>query len=215
MIITAINKHSWKAYNQAAGASTTGISAGGALDLTEIPSGITPVVGDSLCILDASDNTTDTVLISALNTLFKAYAQLPADQANSLFYLAGEVDYSTSASKVAVKFSDHSGATAIPAKGQLVLALVSNTVANAGGTASVISIAKDNTPTAKICGDHTITVADSVFTNVVGNCRMLKPAATADSIVATSEDIYVVGASDTSRTHAGKVFVFLVFMKTA
>jgi hypothetical protein len=215
MIIPAYNKHSWKAYNAAAGAATTGIGATGILDLTEMPSGITPVVADSLAILKASDNTTDTVLISALNTLLKAYAQLPADQANSLFYLSGEVDYSTSASLVAVKFSDHLGATAIPAKGQLVAAFVSNTVANAGGTATVVSIAKDGTPTVKICGDHTITVADTVFTNAVGNCRMLMPVSGANSKVSTSEDIYVVGAADTSRSHAGKVFVFLLFMKTA
>jgi hypothetical protein len=213
--MTAVNNHSWKRENAAAGSSTVGIDAGGTLDFTELSAITDPAVTDTMALVDASDGVTRKVVLSYVNTLFHAAAQMTNDLANSLFYLSGEVDYSTSASKVAVLFSDHSGATAIPAKGQLVAALVSNTVANAGGTATVISIAKDSTPTAKICGDHTITVADTTFTNLVGNCRLLMPVSGANSKVATTEDIYVVGAADTSRSHAGKVFVLLIFMKTA
>jgi hypothetical protein len=143
-------------------------------------------------------------------------AHLVAGEMSSLFFFSAEVDYSTSANLVATKISNHSDATALAAKGTLIAAFISNTVANTGGTATVLSIAKDGTPTAKMCADVTNTVADTVFCNALNNGWMPMPVSGANAIVdPASEDIYVVAAADASRAHTGKVFVFLVFKKTA
>jgi hypothetical protein len=130
-----------------------------------------------------------------------------------MFYFATEFDFSGSDNKVATKISDHGGATALLAKGKLVAALVAVTQATTGTTSNVISIAKDNTPTAKLCGDCTITIADD--TNKVGCNFMLMPVAGANAIVdPASEDIYAV-ADVSSGRNAGKVYIVLVFVKTA
>jgi hypothetical protein len=186
------------------------------IDAHSITNKAAPVVTDEVIGFDAIGSVNMRAPLSALNTLFQAYAQLPADQKSSLFFLsADDVNYSSSASLVAVKISDHAGTNPIPAKGQLVAALVCNKVANAGGTASVISLAKDGTPTAKMTADWTITVANTDHSNTVGNARLLLPVAGANSIVNTGEDIYIVGAADTSRTDTGRLSVLLIFMKTA
>lgn len=174
------------------------------------------LVSDVATAMVGVSATTGLTAAAGVMSVAARLVNLVAGQASSLFYVAQEVDYSTSANLVAVKAFDHAGATALPAKGTLVAAFISNTVANSGGTATVISIAKDATPTVKMCADTTNTVADTVFSNRIGNCFFPMPVSGAAAICdPATEDIYVVAAADASRAHTGKVFVFLVFMKTA
>lgn len=176
-----------------------------------------PVAADEAWISDSAVSyVSRRCTLSNLATYFGSMAAMQPDLKRSLFFFAAAVDYSTSASKVAVKISDHSGATALAAKGKLLAAFIVNTAANAGGTATTLSIAKDNTPTNKMCNDVVITVADVVYSNVVGNCMMGAPVSGANAIVdPASEDIYAVAAADTSRSHVGAVYILLVFQKTA
>lgn len=153
------------------------------------------------------------VTLANMAAFHGAIAQMPADIASSLFFFAVEFDFRTSASLVATKISDHAGATALAAKGKLIAAIASITQVANGTTTNVISIAKDGTPTVKLCGDLTITIAD--VTNKLGCGFMLMPVAGANAIVnPASEDIYAVAAGSANRT-AGKVYLLLVFQKTA
>lgn len=151
--------------------------------------------------------------LANMAVFYRAIAQMPADIASSLFFIATEFDFSGAATLVATKISDHAGATALAAKGKLIAAIAAVTQVANGTTTDVISIAKDGTPTVKLCGDLTITIAD--VTNKVGCAFMLMPVSGANAIVdPASEDIYAVAAGSANRT-AGKVYLLLVFQKTA
>lgn len=151
--------------------------------------------------------------LANMAVFYRAIAQMPVDIASSLFFFAVEFDFSTAATLVATKISDHTAASALAAKGKLIAAIMAVTQVANGTTTDVISIAKDGTPTAKLCGDCTITIAD--VTNKLGCAFMLMPVAGANAIVdPASEDIYAVAASSANRT-TGKVYVLLVFQKTA
>lgn len=167
-------------------------------------------------LVEAMRGTTSATGLSSSNgvlTVAAKIAHLVAGEASSLFFFADEFDFSGSADLVATKISDHAGATALAAKGTLIAAFVAVTQVANGTTTDVISIAKDGTPTAKLCGDCTITIAD--VTNKVGCNFMLMPVTGANAVVdPASEDIYAVAAASAGRT-AGKVYVFLVFQKTA
>lgn len=258
---------------RAAGIGLTAGSGGGQdLDLNELTAKDTPVMADSVALVDSSDDSskkatltnclkilgetaagtnatsglseTDGVLrvnvggvtantspatankvlveqggvnksitLANMAAFYGAIAQMPVDIASSLFFFAAEFDFSGSANLVATKISDHAGATVLAAKGKLIAAIMAVTQVANGTTTDVISIAKDGTPTAKLCGDLTITIADC--TNKVGCAFMLMPVSGANAIVdPASEDIYAVAASSANRT-TGKVYVLLVFQKTA
>lgn len=153
------------------------------------------------------------VTLANMAAFYRAIAQMPVDIASSLFFFATEFDFSGAATLVATKISDHAGASALAAKGKLIAAVMAVTQVANGTTTDVISIAKDGTPTAKLCGDVTITIAD--VTNKVGCAFMLMPVSGANAIVdPASEDIYAVAAASVGRT-AGKVYLLLVFQKTA
>lgn len=170
-----------------------------------------PAVADKTLIEVGGVN--KSVTLANMAALYRAIAQMPVDIASSLFFFATEFDFSGSANLIATKISNHSDATALAAKGKLIAAIVSVTQIADGTTTDVISIAKDGTPTVKICGDLTITIAD--VTNKVGCAFMLMPVSGNNAKVdPATEDIYAVAASSAGRS-AGKVYIVLVFQKTA
>jgi hypothetical protein len=176
-----------------------------------ITSNASPVAANKVIVEQSGVN--KSVTLANMAAFYRAIAQMPVDIASSLFFFATAFDFSTSASLVATKISDHTDATALAAKGKLIAAIIAVTQVANGTTTDVISIAKDGTPTVKLCGDLTITIAD--VTNKVGCAFMLMPVSGANAIVdPATEDIYVVAASSSGRT-TGKVYVVLVFQKTA
>lgn len=213
-------------------ASSTALTASGGVLTVSPTEVVTDVAADSLIIRDATDSkvhrdtiadvvglmagsaaTTGLSSTGGVLTVAAKIAHLVAGEASSLFFFAKEFDFSGSANLVATKISDHAGATALAAKGTLVAAFVAVTQIANGTTSNVISIAKDGTPTAKLCGDCTITLADC--TNKVGSVFMLMPVTGANAVIdPASEDIYAVADASATRS-AGKVYILLVFQKTA
>ena len=220
--------------------TSTGLSsADGVLsvNIAGLDAKATPIAADSVMVCDSADTnalkevtltnlakpladvmagtaaTTGLSSTGGVLTVAAKIAHLVAGEASSLFFFAKEFDFSGSANLVATKISDHAGATALAAKGTLVAAFVAVTQIANGTTSDVISIAKDGTPTAKLCGDCTITLADC--TNKVGSAFMLMPVSGVNAVVdPASEDIYAVAAASDGRS-AGKVYILLVFQKTA
>lgn len=194
--------------------ATTGLSeVDGAMrvNVGGVTANTSPAAANKVLVEQSGVN--KSVTLANMAAFYRAIAQMPVDIASSLFFFATEFDFSGSASLVATKISDHAGATALAAKGKLIAAILAVTQVADGTTTDVISIAKDGTPTAKLCGDATITIED--VTNKVGCAFMLMPVSGANAIVdPASEDIYAVAAASSGRT-AGKVYVVLVFQKTA
>jgi hypothetical protein len=142
-------------------------------------------------------------------TVAAKIAHLVADEKSALFIETGEFDFSSAATAIDTKVID-----ALPAKGQLLCALISVSQATNGTTSNVISISKAAAAATKMTGDLTITIADTVYLNHVNNCLVMWPVAGANSIVASGGDVYLYAAASAGRT-AGKVKYVLVFMKTA
>jgi hypothetical protein len=146
----------------------------------------------------------DGVLTAAIKLL-----HLVADEKSALFVETGEFDFSGSAGAVDTKKID-----SMAAKGQLLFALISVSQVADGTTSAVLSISKAAAAATKMATDLTITLADTVYQNKVGNCMIMWPVAGADSIVASEGDVYLYAAASGGRT-AGKVKYALFFIKTA
>jgi len=136
-------------------------------------------------------------------------AHLVADEKSAIFVETGEFDFGGSADAVDTKVID-----AMAAKGQLLFALISVSEVADGTTSAVLSISKAAAAATKMTGDLTITLAETVYQNVIGNCLMMWPVAGADSIAAAAGDVYLYAAASVGRT-AGIVNYALVFLKTA
>lgn len=181
------------------------------VNIGETTANTSPVTANKVLVEQGGVN--KSITLANMAAFYNAIAQMPVDIASSLFFFAVEFDFSGSANLIATKISDHAGASALAAKGKLIAAIASVTQVANGTTTDVISIAKDGTPTAKLCGDLTITIAD--VTNKAGCAFVLMPVAGANAILdPASEDIYAVAASSAGRS-AGKIYLVLVFQKTA
>lgn len=147
---------------------------------------------------------TDGVLTAAIKLL-----HLVADEKSSLFVETGEFDFSGSADAVDTKKID-----VMAAKGELLFALISVSQVADGTASAVISISSTAAIANKMAGDLSITLADTVYQNKVGNLMMMWPVAGADRIVSSGGDVYLYAASSAGRT-AGKVKYVLVFRKSS
>jgi len=136
-------------------------------------------------------------------------AHLVADEKSSIFVETGSFDFSTAATAVDVKIID-----SLAAKGQLLFALISLSQVSNGTTSNVLSLSKTAAIGAKMTGDLTVTLTDTVYTNAVNNCLVMWPVSGANSIVAAEGDVYMYAAASANRT-AGKANYVLVFRKTA
>lgn len=209
-----------------------------AVDIAGLDGKTTPIADDSVMICDSADtnalkeatltnlakpladvmagtaSATGLSDSSGVLTVAAKIAHLVAGEMSSLFYFATEFDFSGSASAIATKISDHSGASALAAKGTLIAAFMAITQVPNGTTTDVLSISKDSTPTNKMTGDLTITLASTQVT-AIGNVFSVMPVSGANAIVdPASEDIYACAAASSGRT-AGKVYLFMLFKKTA
>lgn len=180
------------------------------VDIGNVTANTSPASANKVLVEQGGVN--KSITLANMAAFYRAIAQMPVDIASSLFFFAVEFDFSGSANLVATKISDHAGASALAAKGKLIAAIAAVTQVANGTTTDVVSIAKDGTPTVKLCGDLTITIGDC--TNKVGCAFMLMPVSGANAIVdPASEDIYAVAAASAERS-AGKVYLLLVFQKT-
>lgn len=203
----AVNPHSWKKFNATAGATNTGISAGGVLDFTELNAITDPAVADTLALVDATDGVTRKCVISYVNTLFHAVAQMTNDLPNSLFLTYAEFDGGTTGA-VDTKLND-----ALEAKGQLLAVFGIVTEVWNGTADSDVIISKAATGATPMASTITMD-KDSVVSQGIGSVVGAWPVAGADSEVASAGDVYAYVASDVSRS-TGKIGFILVWMKSA